>query len=374
MTGTTRLHELYGRCGQSPWLDNIRRGWITGGDLEAWVQQGVRGLTSNPSIFQKAIASGDDYDDEFRTAIDAGLDVEASYWRLVASDISAAATVLRTVYDTSDGLDGFVSVEVAPDLARDSAATAQAARNLHEQLGLPNLYVKIPGTAEGLAPITRMVAEGRSINVTLIFSVERYLEVADAYMSGLEQAGGDLSQVSSVASFFVSRIDTEVDRRLDAIGTDEALRLRGKAAIANAKVAYWNFCRICSEPRWKALAARGARPQRLLWASTSTKNPAYPDTLYVDELIGPDTVNTLPDATLEAFEDHGSVQPTLASGLDEAVEALDRIAAVGVDLEEVTAQLEDEGVAAFSKSFDELLGVLSDKADSLRAASGRARP
>ena len=369
MTSTTRLHELYGRCGQSPWLDNIRRGWITGGDLQRWVQQGVRGLTSNPSIFQKAITATADYDDEFRSSIDAGLDVESSYWRLVTSDISAAAAVLRSVYDESDGVDGYVSVEVAPDLARDGEATAEAARNLHDQLALPNLYVKIPGTAEGLAPISRMIAEGNSINVTLIFSVERYLEVADAYMSGLEQRSGDLSRVSSVASFFVSRIDTEVDRRLEAVGTDEALQLRGKAAIANAKVAYWHFQRLCSEPRWKALAARGARPQRLLWASTSTKNPAYPDTLYVDELIGPGTVNTLPDATLEAFEHHGTVEPTLASGLDEAAEVLDRIAAVGVDLEAVTAQLEDEGVAAFAKSFDELLGVLGDKADDLHAAS-----
>ena len=370
MTEATRLHELHRRCGQSPWLDNIRRGWITGGDLEAWVRRGVRGLTSNPSIFQKAIASGADYDDEFRAAIDAGLDVESSYWRLVTSDISAAAAVLRPVYDQSDGEDGFVSVEVAPDLARDASATEDAARRLHERLALPNLYVKIPGTAEGLAPIAAMIAEGRSINVTLIFSVERYLEVADAYMSGLEQADGDLSGTSSVASFFVSRIDTEVDRRLEAIGTGEARALRGRAAVANAKVAYSHYQRICAGPRWQALAARGARPQRLLWASTSTKNPVYPDTLYVDELIGPDTVNTLPDATLEAFEDHGTAAPTLASGLDEAVETLERIAAVGVDLAEVAAQLEDEGVAAFSKSFDELLGVLGAKADDLRAASG----
>ncbi len=365
MTDTTRLHELYSGCGQSPWLDNIRRGWITGGDLRRWVEQGVRGLTSNPSIFQKAITATADYDDEFRDAISAGLDVESSYWRLVTSDIAAAASVLRPVYDQSDGLDGYVSVEVAPDLARDSAATAAAARRLHEQLALPNLYVKIPGTAEGLAPIADMIAEGNSINVTLIFSVERYLEVADAYMSGLERNTGDLSGVSSVASFFVSRIDTEVDRRLEAIGSDEALQLRGTAAVANAKVAYSHFLRLCSEPRWQALAARGARPQRLLWASTSTKNPAYPDTLYVDELIGPHTVNTLPDATLEAFEHHGTAAPTLASGLDEAAEALERIAAVGVDLAAVAAQLEDEGVAAFAKSFDELLVALSDKADSL---------
>ena len=367
----TRLHDLYSRCGQSPWLDNIRRGWITGGDLHDWVRQGVRGLTSNPSIFQKAIASTSDYDDEFTSAISDGLDVESSYWRLVTSDIAAAAAVLRPVYDDSDGLDGFVSVEVAPELARDGPATEAAARSLHEQLAVPNLYVKIPGTAEGLGPIATMISEGRSINVTLIFSVERYLEVVDAYMSGLERVTGDLSKISSVASFFVSRIDTEVDRRLEAIGTAEALELRGRAAIANAKVAYSHFKRLCSEPRWQALAARGARPQRLLWASTSTKNPAYPDTLYVDELIGPDTVNTLPDATLKAFEDHGVVEPALATGLDEAVEVMLRLEAVGVDLEAVTALLEHEGVAAFSKSFDELLGVLGDKADELHTHSGR---
>ena len=372
MTTGTRLQQLYNECGQSPWLDNIRRGWITGGELEAWVTQGVRGLTSNPSIFQKAIASTSDYDEEFRSAISSGLDIETSYWRLVTSDIAAAAAVLRPVYDSSDGLDGFVSVEVAPGLARDSAATAEAARHLHQQLAAPNLYVKIPGTAEGLAPIAQMIAERRSINVTLIFSVERYLDVAEAYLSGLEQATGDLSEVSSVASFFVSRIDTEVDRRLETIGTPEALRLRGKTAIANAKVAYSHCLRLFSGPRWESLAARGARPQRLLWASTSTKNPAYPDTLYVDELIGPDTVNTLPDATLAAFEDHGRVASTLTAGLDEAVEALEQVEAMGVDMVDVTDKLEHEGVAAFAKSFDELLGVLSDKADELHPPAGRS--
>ena len=371
MTADTRLHRLYRDCGQSPWLDNIRRGWITGGELERWVRRGVRGLTSNPSIFQKAISSTTDYDGEFRAAIADGLDVEASYWRLVTSDIAAAAAVLRPVYDSSEGLDGFVSVEVAPALARDSAATETAARQLHERLAAPNLYVKIPGTAEGLAPIEEMIAEKRSINVTLIFGVERYLEVAEAYLSGLERAEGDLSTVSSVASFFVSRIDTEVDRRLEAIGTPEALQLRGKAAVANAKVAYSHFLGLFDGPRWAALAARGARPQRLLWASTSTKNPAYSDTLYVDELIAPDTVNTLPDATLEAFEHHGRVAPTLAARLDEAEDVLDRIAAAGVDLAAVADQLEQEGVAAFTKSFDELLGVLGDKADELHAGSGR---
>ena len=371
MNPTTRLHDLHDRCGQSPWLDNIRRGWITGGDLQDFLGRGVRGLTSNPSIFQKAIASGADYDDEFRSAIADGLDVESSYWRLVTSDIAAAAAILRPVYDSSEGLDGFVSVEVAPDLARDAGATEAAARGLHEQLAVPNLYVKIPGTAEGLEPIARMISEGRSINVTLIFSVDRYLEVAEAYISGLERAEGDLSTVSSVASFFLSRIDTEVDRRLDAIGTPEALKLRGRAAIASAKVAYSHFQQLYSGSRWEALAARGARPQRLLWASTSTKNPDYPDTLYVDSLIGSGTVNTLPDATLAAFEDHGAVEPTLAAGLDEAAGVLEQLAAVGVDLDAVTTQLEHEGVAAFTKSFDELLEVLVDKADSLRPGNRR---
>ena len=367
MTASTRLHQLYDDCGQSPWLDNIRRGWISGGDLQRWVERGVRGLTSNPSIFQKAITSTADYDDEFRAAIGEGLDVESSYWRLVTSDIAAAAAILRPVHDSSGGLDGFVSVEVAPDLARDSAATSVAARRLHERLEAPNLYVKIPGTAEGLRPIAEMIAERRSINVTLIFGVDRYREVAEAYLAGLERAEGDLSAVSSVASFFLSRIDTEVDRRLEAIGTEAARQLRGRAAIASAKAAYAHFREMCQSPRWQALAARGAQPQRLLWASTSTKNPAYPDTLYVDELIGPDTVNTLPDATLEAFEHHGTVAPTLEAGLDEALDALDRLAAVGVDLAAVTDQLEQEGVAAFTKSFDELLEVLGDKADRLHA-------
>jgi len=363
----TRLHDLYRIHGQSPWLDNIRRGWITGGELQRWIDHGVRGLTSNPSIFQTAISSSDDYDSEFRQAVAEGLDVRDCYWRLVTSDIAAAAGLLRGVYDRSEGLDGFASVEVSPELARDSAATARAARDLHERIREPNLHVKIPGTAEGLPAITEMIAEKRSINVTLIFSVERYIEVAEAYLVGLESAEGDLSAVSSVASFFVSRIDTEVDRRLEAIGTPHALALRGRAAIACAKAAYGHFCRIFAGPRWDALAARGARPQRLLWASTSTKNPAYPDTLYVDELIGPGTVNTLPEATLEAFEDHGTASATLARGPDEALRLLDALAAAGVDMSDVARQLTEEGVASFTKSFDELLGALTDKARSLPA-------
>ncbi len=358
----TRLIDLHERCGQSPWLDNIRRGWITGGELQRWVDGGVRGLTSNPSIFQNAITSSADYDHEFRGAIRGGLDIEQSYWRLVTSDIVAAAEVLRPVYDASNGVDGYVSVEVSPALARDTAATIDAARELHRSIAAANLYVKIPGTLEGLDAIETMIAERRSINVTLIFSVARYLQVAEAYLSGLERAQGDLSGVSSVASFFISRIDTEVDRRLDDLATPAASALRGKTAIACAKVAYDHYQRLYSGARWERLAARGARPQRLLWASTSTKDPSYPDTLYVDELIGPDTVNTLPDNTLAAFEDHGTVASTLPLGLTEAQAHLEAVAACGIDMAEVASKLEDQGVAAFSKSFDELIGALGDKA------------
>ncbi len=362
----TRLHDLYALEGQSPWLDNIRRGWITSGELASWVDSGVRGLTSNPSIFQKAIQGSAEYDDEFTSSIASGMDVEASYWQLVTSDIRAALGILRPVYDESDGLDGYVSVEVDPALARNTDGTTTAARALDERLGEPNLYVKIPATAEGLLPIQTMISEKRSINVTLIFSLERYAEVMEAYISGLEAAAGDLHDISSVASFFISRLDVEVDRRLDAIGTPEALARRGEAAVANGKLAYDLFTRTFSGPRWDALAARGARVQRPLWASTSTKNPAYRDTLYVDELIGPHTVNTLPDNTLEAFKDHGTVARTIDADVAGARGVIDDLAALGIDMAEVTQQLEDEGVAAFEKSFDELLAVLSEKAATLR--------
>jgi transaldolase len=361
----TRLHDLYEQQGQSPWLDNIRRGWITSGELAGWVERGVRGLTSNPSIFQKAIQGSAEYDDQFTSANESGLDVEASYWELVTSDIAAALEILRPVYDASDGLDGYVSVEVDPGLARDSAGTEASARELDERLDAPNLYIKIPATAEGLAPIQQMISEKRSVNVTLIFSLERYAEVMEAYIAGLEAAEGDLSDISSVASFFISRVDVEVDRRLDEIGTPEALALKGKAAVANGKLAYELFQQTFTGERWDTLVARGARVQRPLWASTSTKDPSYPDTLYVDELIGPDTVNTLPDNTLEAFEDHGTVARTIDMGVGGAREVIDALAELGISMDEVTQKLEDEGVAAFEKSFDELLGALGEKAAGL---------
>ncbi len=359
----TRLQQLFTTQGQSPWLDNLRRGWITSGELENWVAQGVRGLTSNPSIFTNAILGSEDYDDEFSSAIGGGLGIEAAYWKLVTSDILAALEILRPVYDESNGIDGYVSVEVDPKLARDSARTSEAARRLHTQINAPNLYVKIPGTTEGLLPIKTMIAEHRSINVTLIFSLQRYAEVMETYIAGLEAAEGDLSDISSVASFFVSRLDTEVDRRLDVIGTTSAEALKGKAALASGKLAYEMFLQTFSGPRWEVLAARGARVQRPLWASTSTKNPDYPDTLYVDELIGPDTVNTLPDSTMAAFEDHGTVARTIDVGVDEATAVLADLAQLGVDIDDVTQQLETEGVASFEKSFDELLDALQAKVD-----------
>ncbi len=358
-----RLHRLYAEQGQSPWLDNLRRGYLTTGHLADLVERGVRGLTSNPTIFQKAIEGSPDYDEQF-TQLRAGSAVDA-YWAMVIDDIRGAAGALLGVHESSGGSDGFVSVEVAPSLARDTAATITAARDLHETLGLANLMVKIPGTTEGLPAIQAMIAEGRSINVTLIFSLERYAEVVEAYLAGLEAHSGDLSGLGSVASFFISRVDSEVDRRLDAIGSPEALALRGKAAVAQGKLAYRHFQHEFSGPRWDALIARGARVQRPLWASTSTKNPAYPDTLYVDQLIGPDTVNTLPDATLEAFADHGTVARTVDVDVDEAEHVWRSLASVGVDMDDVARVLEDEGVASFSKSFDDLIAALEVKRSAL---------
>lgn len=357
-----KLQDLSEEQHQSPWLDNLKRGYLTSGELQRWVERGVRGITSNPTIFQKAIDSGHDYDEEFRALMGSGQTVEDSYWQLVIHDIEAALAILRPVFDQSNGEDGYVSVEVGPAAAHDTEETMRQARHLSDTINEPNVYVKIPGTAAGLPAIQQMITEKRSINVTLLFSIDRYDEVIEAYLAGLEAAEGDLSTVSSVASFFVSRVDNEIDRRLEAIGTDEALALRGKAAVANAQLAYELFLERFSGPRWDALAARGARRQRPLWASTSTKNPAYLDTLYVDTLIGPNTVNTMPDATLDAFDDHGTVARTVDADLIGAKATMAALKAVGVDIDDVTRVLEEEGVASFTKSFDELLGSLQTKA------------
>ena len=360
----TRLHDLFDQQGQSPWIDNLTRAGVRSGQLAELVRRGIRGVTSNPTIFQKAIAGSADYDEHFAELL-ATHPVEAAYWELVFDDIEQALDVLRPVYDASGGTDGFVSLEVAPALANDTAGSIEAAKAFADRLARPNLMVKIPGTAEGIPAIQAMIAEGVNINVTLIFGLPRYGEVIEAYLSGLEAREGDLSAIASVASFFISRVDTEVDRRLDAIGTEEALGLRGRAAVAQAKLAYQLFQERFSGPRWDALAARGARVQRPLWASTSTKNKAYPDLLYVDSLIGPDTVNTIPDATVEAFVDHGTVARTIDNDVAEATRVLERVEAVGVSMDDVAETLEAEGVAAFVKSFDELLQSLQDKANEL---------
>ncbi|MDP9440756.1 MAG: transaldolase [Actinomycetota bacterium] len=360
----TRLHDLYDQHGQSPWVDNLTRTGLRSGHLRRLVEDGIRGVTSNPTIFQKAIAGSSDYDQQFQSLL-RNRTVEEAYWEMVFEDIAAALEELRPVNEESAGCDGFVSLELAPGLAHDTAASVEAARAFHERLDAPNLLVKIPGTVEGVPAVQAMIAEGRSINITLIFSLPRYAEVIEAYLAGLEARAGDLSGIASVASFFVSRVDTEVDRRLDAIGSPEALALRGKAAVAQAKLAYAVFTDRFSGPRWEALAARGARVQRPLWASTSTKNAAYPDLLYVDSLIGPDTVNTMPDATVDAFLDHGSLQRTVDVGVEDAKATLDQIEQLGVSMRDVAETLEQEGVASFVKSFDELTQTLQDKANDI---------
>ena len=359
------LFQLYEDFGQSPWLDNLRREWVSSGRLQEWVDSGVRGLTSNPSIFEKAISTSDAYDKQFKDLIQAGSSVEEAYWELVITDIAGAAKILDSVYQKSAGTDGFVSVEVDPRLARDTNRTIQAAQSLNNRLDLPNIYIKIPGTAEGIPAIRQMISEGVSVNVTLLFSVERYEQVIEAYLSGLEEREGDLSNVSSVASFFISRTDSEVDKRLENIGSDTSIDLKGKTAVAQGQLAYRSFLKAFSTDRWKALEKRGAKLQRPLWASTSTKDPLYPDTLYVDSLIGPNTVNTLPDATLEAFVDHGTLKRTVDIDFNAAEQIIWGVEELGINLNEVASLLELQGVEAFQKSFENLLQTLSIKGSTL---------
>jgi transaldolase len=361
----TRLHQLYSEAGQSPWLDNLSRDAIRSGRLANLLDEGIRGVTSNPTIFQKAMTGSDVYDADFARLLESG-SVEQAFWEMATADVTAALEIFHPLYEQSGPSDGFVSLEVSPRLAYDTEGTIKDARAFHERIAMPNLLVKIPATEPGVPAIRQMISEARNINVTLIFSLDRYNDVIEAYISGLEalaSSGGDVSRVHSVASFFVSRVDTEVDRRIEAKGDDGLLGLRGKAAVAQAKLAYQLFLERFSGPRWEPLQAKGAHRQRPLWASTSTKNPAYPDLLYVDNLIGPDTVNTLPDATIAAFLDHGTVARTVDRGADEARADLDALAAAGIDMADVSARLEDEGVAAFSKSYDELLQALEDKAN-----------
>ena len=360
----TKLHRLYTDQGQSPWLDNLTRASLLDGGLRRLVADGVRGVTANPTILARAIEGSDTYDAQFAARTAEGRSVLDAYWDLVVDDLLAALEILRPTFEESGGGDGFVSVEVAPELAHDTVATVAAARELHQRIARPNLLVKIPATSEGADAIEAMIAEGRSINVTLLFSLARYDEAIEAYLRGLETLaarGRDLRSVHSVASFFVSRVDTEVDRRLEMIGSPGAMALRGRAAVAQAKLAYRLFRQRFSGERWERLSARGARLQRPLWASTSTKNPAYPDTRYVDDLIGPDTVNTLPEATIAAFEDRGTVARTIDTGVDEAESVMAALEELGIDMGDVGRTLEDEGIAGFEQSFAHVLGALAVK-------------
>ncbi len=366
-TETTTAMQRLAAVGQSVWLDYIRRDLLEGGEMAAMVANGLRGMTSNPSIFEKSIAGSDQYDADLASALAASPDATAKelFEALAIADIRLAADVLRPVYDALPGADGFVSLEVSPTLANDTEQTIHEARRLWQAVDRPNLMIKVPATPAGIPAIETLIGEGINVNVTLMFSMAHYESVAGAYLRGL-QAAADPSRIASVASFFVSRVDSAVDEALEAVGTPEALALRGKIAIANSKATYLRYQEIFGES-FEAEWGRGAFPQRLLWASTSTKNPAYSDTLYVSELIGPDTVNTVPPATLEAFEDHGVVRAgTLTEGIDEALAQLQQLEAVGVDLEAITEELQIAGVDAFVSAFEGLLGAIETKRATLR--------
>jgi transaldolase len=361
----SRLHEL-ATYGVSTWVDSLSREMLETGELERLMREdAVVGVTSNPTIFEKALATGDRYDGQLRAELASEDDVKEIFLALAVRDVQSACDLMRPVWEETEGVDGFVSLEVDPDLAYERDATYDEARRLTDLVSRPNLFVKIPATEPGLGAIEDSIAAGRSINVTLIFSLERYGAVAEAYVRGLErlvEAGGDPARAASVASFFVSRVDTEADRRLAEAGRQD---LQGRLAVANAKLAYERYLEIFSGERWERLAAAGARPQRCLWASTSTKNPAYRDVLYVEELIGPDTVNTMPFETIAAFQDHGECAETLTTGLDEAHALLEELAAAGVDYDDVVAVLEAEGVQKFSDSFHSLLDGIRAKRSAL---------
>jgi transaldolase len=363
----SRLHEVAAR-GQSIWFDTLSRDLVHSGKLARMMDEdAVTGVTSNPTIFQKALSEGNAYDEQLKELLAETDDATEIFFRLALDDIRDACDVLRPVHDQAPW-DGFVSMEVLPGLAYDTKATFEQARWIATEVDRPNLMVKIPATEAGLPAIEESIAHGTSINITLIFSLERYRAVVEAYLHGLERLiadGGDPSTVSSVASFFVSRVDTEADKRLEAVGNTE---LQGKLAIANAKLAYEHFAETFKGDRWEELRSKGARPQGPLWASTSTKNPAYRDVMYVEELIGPDTVNTMPLETIEAFQDHGEVRgDTITQDVDAARQVFDDLAAAGVDYDDVTDTLEREGVQKFSDSFDQILEGIRAKRESVAA-------
>lgn len=361
------LQRLSG-IGQSVWIDNLSRESIRGGHLQSLIDDfAVVGATSNPTIFQKAMTTGNAYDEQLAEL--PGDDAESAFWTLAEQDIREACDVFHQVFEATSGGDGYVSLEVDPRLAYDTLTTYREAMRIHESVDRANLMVKIPATKPGLAAVEDVIAKGRSINVTLIFSLERYAETAESYVRGLERLvaeGGDARKVASVASFFVSRIDTEADRRLQEVGAPATLQ--GRLAIANARLAYRHYLEVFSGPRWEYLAGKGARPQRVLWASTSTKNPDYPDTLYVEQLIGPDTVNTMPEDTVTGYQDHGDPAPRLQTDMVAAERLFAELDQVGVDYDDVTETLEREGVEKFADSFDELMAALGEKLGATAAA------
>ncbi len=365
-----RLQQLHD-AGQSIWLDYIDRTMLHDGDLERRITDDVlTGMTSNPTIFQKALAEGSAYDNQLRSAAP-----NLAPWQLFelveTDDVRAACDIFADVFHSTKGYDGYVSIEVSPGVANDASATVTEARRLWQTVNRPNLLVKVPGTEEGSKAVRQLIAEGINVNITLLFAVSAHERVIDAYIDALEaraREGKPIDGLASVASFFVSRVDTEVDKRLEAIGGD-ARRLEGKAAVANAKMAYQLFLRKFSGPRWSALAAKGARVQRPLWASTSTKNPAYRDVMYVEKLIGPDTVNTMPPKTIDAFRDHGVVARTVDADVDKARAELDALAKAGVDMKDVTDTLLREGLDSFEKSFDDLIAGIKGKLAKLRSTA-----
>jgi transaldolase len=355
-----RLKKLQ-EIGQSVWVDSLSRDDIQNGNLQRIIEDGVLGVTSNPTILQQAIAQSELYDEELQKLAEKTDDAREIFRRIAVRDIQDACDIFMPVYEQTEYKDGYVSLEVAPELAFDTEGTVARAKLLWEMVDRPNLLVKIPATKEGLGAIEESIAAGISVNVTLIFSIERYRAVAQAYLGGLErlvEGGGDPSKVASVASFFVSRVDTETDRRLEEVGRED---LKGRLAIDNARIVYQEFKTIFSGPEWESLESRGATKQRPLWASTSTKNPEYKDTIYVDNLIGPETVNTMPLSTLEATMDHAEVRPTLEEGIDEAHKLFEELKEAGVDYEEVVEVLEKEGVQKFVDSYNELIEEIEQK-------------
>jgi transaldolase len=371
---TDRLAELSAQ-GVAVWLDDLSRVRLTGGGLEKLRDdQHVVGVTTNPSIFQKALSDADAYDAQLKDLARQGVTVEEAVRLMTGRDVRDACDVMRPAYDASDGVDGRVSIEVDPRKAHETESTVAEAKTLWWLVDRDNLYIKIPATLEGLPAITATLAEGISVNVTLIFSLERYNAVMEAFLAGIEQAkanGHDLSKIGSVASFFVSRVDSEVDKRLEKIGSEEAKALRGKAAVANAQLAYREYEKVFSTDRWKALASAGAHPQRPLWASTSTKNPDYKDTIYVEELIAPGVVNTMPESVIHAWADHGEIPgETITDSYAAADKVMSDLAAVGVDMDDVVKVLEDEGVDKFEASWQELLEGVKKSLDAAAKGSG----